>query len=123
MEYGGDDHREGGEDALAVVRAGEPERRSAVVADLHPEEGVGRAAGVAVGLGTDGEKENNNLDMFEAMRQAAFLHKLTSGDPRTLPAAVVPVAAPSTSKASSTNKPRSRKRSSERARSTVPRSR
>jgi 5-methylthioadenosine/S-adenosylhomocysteine deaminase len=43
-------------------------------------------AGVAVGLGTDGAASNNDLDMFEAMRQAAFLHKLTSNDPRVLPA-------------------------------------
>ena len=43
-------------------------------------------AGVRVGLGTDGAASNNDLDMFEAMRQAAFLHKLTSNDPRTLPA-------------------------------------
>jgi 5-methylthioadenosine/S-adenosylhomocysteine deaminase len=45
-----------------------------------------RAAHVAVGLGTDGAASNNDLDMFEAMRQAAFLHKLATGDPRTLPA-------------------------------------
>jgi 5-methylthioadenosine/S-adenosylhomocysteine deaminase len=45
-----------------------------------------RKAGVAVGLGTDGAASNNDLDMFEAMRQAAFLHKLTTNDPRTLPA-------------------------------------
>ena len=43
-------------------------------------------AGVSVGLGTDGAASNNDLDMFEAMRQAAFLHKLTSNDPRVLPA-------------------------------------
>ena len=43
-------------------------------------------AGIAVGLGTDGAASNNDLDMFEAMRQAAFLHKLTSRDPRALPA-------------------------------------
>ena len=43
-------------------------------------------AGVTVGLGTDGAASNNDLDMFEAMRQAAFLHKLTSNDSRTLPA-------------------------------------
>jgi 5-methylthioadenosine/S-adenosylhomocysteine deaminase len=45
-----------------------------------------RKAGVAVGLGTDGAASNNDLDMFEAMRQAALLHKLESKDPRTLPA-------------------------------------
>ncbi len=48
-----------------------------------------REAGLFVGLGTDGAASNNDLDMFEAMRQAAFLHKLTSNDPRTLPAKAV----------------------------------
>lgn len=38
------------------------------------------AAGVAVGLGTDGEKENNNLDMFEEMKVASLLGKLRSMD-------------------------------------------
>jgi 5-methylthioadenosine/S-adenosylhomocysteine deaminase len=45
------------------------------------------AAGVTVGLGTDGAASNNDLDMFGAMRQAAFLHKLASKDPTAIPAA------------------------------------
>ena len=48
-----------------------------------------RQAQVPVGLGTDGAASNNDLDMFESMRQAALLHKLVSNDPRTLPAADV----------------------------------
>lgn len=43
-------------------------------------------AGAKSGLGTDGAASNNDLDMFEAMRMAALLHKHATGDPRTLPA-------------------------------------
>jgi 5-methylthioadenosine/S-adenosylhomocysteine deaminase len=46
-----------------------------------------QAAGLIVGLGTDGAASNNDLDMFEAMRQAAFLAKLTTRSPTALPAA------------------------------------
>ena len=43
-------------------------------------------AGLKVGIGTDGTASNNDLDMFEEIRLAAFLSKGTSGDPTTLPA-------------------------------------
>ena len=42
--------------------------------------------GLNVGIGTDGAASNNDLDMFEEMRLAAFLAKGTSGDPTALPA-------------------------------------
>jgi 5-methylthioadenosine/S-adenosylhomocysteine deaminase len=38
------------------------------------------AAGIAVGIGTDGEKENNNFDMFEEMKVASLLGKLKDLD-------------------------------------------
>ncbi len=44
------------------------------------------AAGIAVGLGTDGEKENNNFDMFEEMKGASLLAKLSRLDATALDA-------------------------------------
>jgi 5-methylthioadenosine/S-adenosylhomocysteine deaminase len=44
------------------------------------------AAGLALGLGTDGAASNNDLDMFEAMRQASFLAKHVARDPTAVPA-------------------------------------
>ena len=46
------------------------------------------ASDVAVGLGTDGAASNNDLDMFEAMRAASFLHKVTREDPTALSAQI-----------------------------------
>lgn len=43
------------------------------------------AEGINVGLGTDGAASNNNLDMMEEMRTAAFLHKVNTMDSTTLP--------------------------------------
>ncbi len=42
--------------------------------------------GLNVGIGTDGPASNNDLDMFEEMRLAAFVAKGGSGDPTALPA-------------------------------------
>ena len=43
--------------------------------------------GVNVGIGTDGPASNNDLDMFEEVRLAAFIAKGFSGDPTAVPAA------------------------------------
>jgi 5-methylthioadenosine/S-adenosylhomocysteine deaminase len=64
-----------------------PESNMKLASGIAPVEAL-RKAGVAVGLGTDGAASNNDLDMFEAMRQAAFLHKLVAEDPRAIPAPV-----------------------------------
>jgi len=44
------------------------------------------ADGLRVGLGTDGAASNNDLSMWEEMDTAAKLHKLYSGDPKTISA-------------------------------------
>jgi len=43
-------------------------------------------AGVNVGIGTDGPASNNDLDMFEEVRLAAFVAKAVTNDPTSLPA-------------------------------------
>jgi 5-methylthioadenosine/S-adenosylhomocysteine deaminase len=40
-----------------------------------------RAAGISVGIGSDGEKENNNLDIVEEMKFASLLQKVSTLDP------------------------------------------
>jgi 5-methylthioadenosine/S-adenosylhomocysteine deaminase len=42
--------------------------------------------GLDVGIGTDGPASNNDLDMFEEIRLAAFVAKTVSNDPTALPA-------------------------------------
>lgn len=43
-------------------------------------------AGASVSLGTDGCASNNNLDLFEEMKTAALLQKVSTMDPTVLPA-------------------------------------
>jgi 5-methylthioadenosine/S-adenosylhomocysteine deaminase len=42
-----------------------------------------RARGITVALGSDGEKENNNLDLLEEMKFASLLQKVSTLDPTT----------------------------------------
>jgi len=43
-------------------------------------------SGLNVGIGTDGPASNNDLDMFEEVRLAAFIAKSASNDPTVVPA-------------------------------------
>lgn len=87
--------------AAHVIQANDNEldilKRRGVGIGHNPQSNMKLAAGVApvpsmlrkdiaVGLGTDGAASNNDLNMWEEMDTAAKLHKLTSGDPKTLPA-------------------------------------
>ncbi len=80
-------------DIAALAGAGaslshNPESNMKLASGVAPLAGY-QAAGVAVGLGTDGAASNNDLDMFEAMRQAAFLQKVVRGDPTAAPASLM----------------------------------
>jgi 5-methylthioadenosine/S-adenosylhomocysteine deaminase len=45
-----------------------------------------RAAGIPVGLGTDGASSNNGLDLLQDVKLLSLLQKHTENDPRALPA-------------------------------------
>jgi 5-methylthioadenosine/S-adenosylhomocysteine deaminase len=47
------------------------------------------AAGISIGLGTDGSAGNNDADLFGEMNSAAKLHKVNTLDPTVLPAETV----------------------------------
>ena len=47
------------------------------------------AAGVSIGLGTDGAASNNSLDLFQDMKVLALAQKFANDDPSTLPASEV----------------------------------
>ena len=87
--------------AAHVIQANESEldilKRRGVGIAHNPQSNMKLAAGtapvpamlrrdIAVGLGTDGAASNNDLSMWEEMDTAAKLHKLISGDPKTLSA-------------------------------------
>jgi 5-methylthioadenosine/S-adenosylhomocysteine deaminase len=78
-------------DDIAILKrhgvgvAHNPESNMKLASGAAPIAGY-QAAGVAIGLGTDGAASNNDLDMFEAMRQASFLAKHTTRDPTAVPA-------------------------------------
>ena len=69
--------------ARGVSVAHNPVSNMKLASGIAPIEAMLRA-GVAVGLGTDGEKENNNLDMFEEMKTASLLGKLKTLDAAAL---------------------------------------
>jgi len=81
-------HRRGHRDSQAacVGVAHNPESNMKLASGAAPVKKY-LAAGVTLGLGTDGAASNNDQDMFEAMRQASFLAKHAEHDPTVLPAA------------------------------------
>src|SRR5213078_75095 len=72
--------------AKRTVCAHNPESNMMLASGVAPVVAM-RAAGVNVGLGTDGPAgSNNNLDMVEEMASAARLQKVSRGDPKALTA-------------------------------------
>ena len=69
--------------ARGVAVAHNPISNMKLASGIAPIEAMLKA-GVTVGLGTDGEKENNNLDVFEEMKTASLLGKLKGLDAAAL---------------------------------------
>jgi 5-methylthioadenosine/S-adenosylhomocysteine deaminase len=79
------------EEDIALLKAHEvkiahnPESNMKLASGIAPVPDL-LAAGICVGLGTDGCASNNNLDMFREMDTAAKLHKVNSLDPTVMDA-------------------------------------
>jgi 5-methylthioadenosine/S-adenosylhomocysteine deaminase len=82
-------------DIAAVARAGDrvalahcPGSNLKLASGALPWESL-RGNSIRVGLGTDGCSSSNDLDMWQVLRQAALLARLTSGDPAAAPAEAI----------------------------------
>lgn len=71
--------------ARGVAVSHNPQSNMKISSGVAPIEKM-RAAGALVTIGTDGTCSNNDLDMWEELRTAAFLQKSTTGNPCALPA-------------------------------------
>lgn len=68
-----------------VIVSHNPQSNMKISSGVAPVWGM-MQAGVRMTVGTDGTCSNNDLDMFEELRSAAFLQKSATGDPMSLPA-------------------------------------
>lgn len=71
--------------ARGVTISHNPQSNMKISSGVAPVERM-RAAGALVTVATDGTCSNNDLDLWEELRTAAFLQKSATGDPTALPA-------------------------------------
>ena len=71
--------------ARQVIVSHNPQSNMKISSGVAPVERL-REAGALVTVATDGPCSNNDLDMFEELRTAAFLQKSATGNPLALPA-------------------------------------